>query len=50
MKALVIGGSSWDTLIHVNEFNEVKDDMILWAKKRIETVGGTGHLVFDGDG
>lgn len=42
MKALVIGGSSWDTLIHVPEIKEIKDDMSLWANRVVETVGGTG--------
>jgi sugar/nucleoside kinase (ribokinase family) len=42
MNALVIGGSSWDTLIHVHELNEIRDDMMLWADHVIETVGGTG--------
>jgi sugar/nucleoside kinase (ribokinase family) len=42
MKALVIGGSSWDTLIHVHELKEIKDDMMLWADHVVETVGGTG--------
>lgn len=42
MKALVIGGSSWDTLIHVDEISSIEDDMSLWAKSVIKTVGGTG--------
>lgn len=42
MKALVIGGSSWDTLIHVNQIKELKDDMMLLAEKTNESVGGTG--------
>lgn len=42
MKALVIGYSAWDTLIHVDEINELKDDMFLWSNKIIETVGSTG--------
>lgn len=42
MKALVIGGSSWDTLIHVDELGIIKDDMSLWANSVVETVGGTG--------
>ena len=42
MKALVIGGSSWDTLIHVGELKEIPDDLMLWADNVVETVGGTG--------
>lgn len=41
-KMLVIGVSSYDTLIHVHEINEIKEDMSLWAKKVIYAVGGTG--------
>ena len=40
MKALVLGGSSWDTLIHVDEINKLEDDMSLWANNVVETVGG----------
>lgn len=42
MKTLVIGGSAWDTLIHVDEIKELKEDMMLWAKKTHESVGSTG--------
>ena len=42
MKALVIGGSSWDTLLHVPDINVVNGDLTLWASKVIKTVGGTG--------
>lgn len=42
MKTLVIGGSAWDTLIHVDEINSIEDDMSLWANNVVETVGGTG--------
>ena len=42
MKILVIGGSSWDTLIHVDEIGSIQDDMSLWANNVVETVGGTG--------
>ena len=42
MNVLVIGSCGWDTLIHVDEIKELHDDISLWAKNVIETVGGTG--------
>lgn len=42
MKILVLGGCSWDTLIHVGEIHSLEDDMSLWADNVVETVGGTG--------
>ena len=42
MKALVLGGSSVDTLIHVNEIKELKDDLGLWADNVVKTIGGSG--------
>ncbi len=42
MKALVIGGCSWDTLIQTDEIQELKDDLTLWSNHQHETVGGTG--------
>ena len=42
MKALVIGVSSYDTLIYVNRFPELKDDMAIFANKTNYSVGGTG--------
>ncbi len=42
MKSLVIGGSSIDTLIHVDELKHIKDDMSLFANDVVESIGGTG--------
>lgn len=42
MKALVLGYSAWDTLIHVDQINNIKEDMYLSANKVIQTVGSTG--------
>lgn len=42
MKAVVIGGSSYDTLLHVPEIKTLTDDMSLFASKVIHTIGGTG--------
>ena len=42
MKALIIGGCSWDTLIKVGDIHSLEKDMSLWADNVVETVGGTG--------
>jgi sugar/nucleoside kinase (ribokinase family) len=42
MKALVIGVSSYDTLIYINGFPDLKDDMAIFANKTNYSVGGTG--------
>lgn len=42
MKSLVLGTSSVDTLIHVNEIHQLEDDMSLWANSVTETIGSTG--------
>ena len=43
MKALVIGVSSYDTIIQVDKLpKNILDDMSIWAKNIHHTVGGTG--------
>jgi len=42
MNALVIGGSSWDTLIHIDKFPVINGDNSVFAKNIFDSVGGTG--------
>jgi len=42
MKALVIGVSSYDTLIEIDQFPTLKSDVSIWAKNVHYSVGGTG--------
>lgn len=42
LNALVIGVSSYDTLIYLNDFPKLKDDMAVFPEKVYKTVGGTG--------
>lgn len=42
MKALVIGGVSLDTIIHIDNLDEIGEDKNLWADNFFESVGGTG--------
>ncbi|MDY0318103.1 MAG: carbohydrate kinase family protein [Candidatus Izemoplasmatales bacterium] len=42
MKILVIGVSSYDTLIYVDNLPTQKEDAALWAKKVAYSIGGTG--------
>jgi len=42
VKALVIGVSSYDTLIYINSFPELKDDIAIFADKTDYSIGGTG--------
>ena len=42
MKALVIGGVSLDTIIHIDQLNEIRDDMSIWANNIFKSIGGTG--------
>ena len=43
MNYLVIGVSSYDTLIYLDDFTKkISDDMSLWAKDIFKTIGGTG--------
>lgn len=42
MKILVIGVSSYDTLIYVDNLATQKEDAALWAKKVAYSIGGTG--------
>jgi sugar/nucleoside kinase (ribokinase family) len=42
MKALVIGVSSYDTLIYIDSFPRLRDDMAIFADKIDYSVGGTG--------
>jgi sugar/nucleoside kinase (ribokinase family) len=42
MKALVIGVSSYDTIIEIDQFPKLKSDMSIWAKNTHFSIGGTG--------
>jgi sugar/nucleoside kinase (ribokinase family) len=42
MKALVIGVSSYDTIIEIDQFPKLKSDVSIWAKNTYYSIGGTG--------
>ncbi|MGD9964718.1 MAG: carbohydrate kinase family protein, partial [Candidatus Izemoplasmatales bacterium] len=42
MKSLVIGVSSYDTLIYIDNLSDIKSDYSTWAKRVSYNIGGTG--------